>query len=241
MIRSTRSGPHDGSRSGAFTLIEIIIAMTIIAVIAAVAVPTLQGLNEEEKLREPLVTLADMVREVRQRAIREHRQYEIVFERDGVHAVPGNRDFPKRDEFLKYLEELRSPPEITEFDRQEPEKITVDHNEAAQPQGVKPLTAKPGDETKQDETGKPSEPEMPWTQTIAVGNGMKAAVLFWGDGEWDDLDGDRLRRWVFQPNGMASPMQVRLVTGGTQLEAAFDLLTGEMLHERSRPAKEIQP
>jgi len=240
MILSSRGGPRNGSRGGAFTLIEIIIAMTIIAVIAAVAVPTLQGLHEEEKAREPLTTLADMVQEIRQRAMRDHRPYEIIFERDGIHGIPGNRDFEKRDEFLKHLEELRTPPEITEFDRLEPEKMPVERNEASQPPGLKAMSDKAAGAGARDPDRKP-EPEMAWTKTITLGDGLTASVLLWGDGGWDDLEGDRLRRWVFQANGMASPAQLRFLTGNTELEAAFDLLTGEMLHERSRPAREIQP
>ncbi|MDB6136473.1 MAG: hypothetical protein JWM59_4716 [Verrucomicrobiales bacterium] len=246
MIRRSQGGPRSGDRRGGFTLIEIIIAMTIIAVIAAVAVPTLQGLNDGEKARAPLTALADMVQEVRGRAMREHRQYEIIFERGGIHAVPGNRDFLKRDEFLKWLEELRTPPAITEYERQEPEPgPAVERVEAAQPQGVRPLTSKAGpadnDKDKPADNDKnkdkPRAPEMPWNLTIAMENGTKPGVLFWGDGEWDDLQDGRVRRWVFQPNGMASPVQVRFTTGGTELEGAFDLLTGELVRERSGPAK----
>lgn len=244
MTRRSQGGPRNGDRGEAFTLIEIIIAMTIIAVIAAVAVPTLQGLNEEEKARAPLTALADMVQEVRGRAMREHRPYEIIFERDGVHAVPGNRDFLKREEFLKWLEELRTPPPITEYERQEQEPA-VERVEAVQPQGVRPLTGKGGPTAseaakpagKNKDQDKPGEPEMPWNLTIAMENGTKTGVLFWGDGEWDDLQDGRLRRWVFQPNGMASPVQVRFTTGGTELEGAFDLLTGELVRERSGPAR----
>lgn len=244
MSTRRQGGPRSGDRMEAFTLIEIIIAMTIIAVIAAVAVPTLQGLNDGEKARAPLTALADMVQEVRGRAMREHRQYEIIFERDGIHAVPGNRDFLKRDEFLKWLEELRTPPAITEYERQEPEPgPAVERVETVQPQGVRPLTGKDGPgaqksgEPADNDKDKPPAPEMPWSLTIAMENGTKPGVLFWGDGEWDDLQDGRVRRWVFQPNGMASPMQVRFTTGGTELEGAFDLLTGELVRERSGPAK----
>lgn len=290
MTRTCHSGPPSGDRGGAFTLIEIIIAMTIIAVIAAVAVPTLQGLNAEEKVRAPLTSLADMVQEVRSRALREHRPYTIYFERDGIHALQGNRDFAKRDEFLKYLEELRTPPEITEFEQQEPERTEPERNDPAQSAGSKPLGDKPSQSSTSSGNPSPSSPgsgenanrkesgespaggkrkarEMPWTESVVLngdsssgnGNGggsgsistsgsgsasgkaMQAAVLLWGDGEWDDLDSDRLRRWVFQNNGMASPAQVRLTTSGMELEAAFDLLTGELVRERIRPAQAGRP
>ena len=77
---------------------------------------------------------------------------------------------------------------------------------------------------------------MPWTLTLPMDK-MKCEVLIWGDGEWDPLEGDRMRRWVFQANGMASPAKVRLSVGATQLEAAFDTLTGEMTGERTQPTR----
>jgi hypothetical protein len=246
-------------------------------------------LNAEEKVRAPLASLAEMVQEVRSRALREHRPYTIYFERDGIHALPGNRDFAKRDEFLKYLDELRTPPEITEFEQQEPERTEPEHNDPAQSAGLKPLGNKPGQDSasggnpsptstassenaggsqngESQTGGKRKTREMPWTQSIVLngdasganrnagegqvgsiatsgssGKAMQAAVLLWGDGEWDDLDSDRLRRWVFQNNGMASPAQVRLTTRGMELEAAFDLLTGELTRERIRPAQAGRP
>ena len=46
---------------------------------------------------------------------------------------------------------------------------------------------------------------MPWTQSIALEPETECSVLLWGDGEWDVIEGDEARRWVFQPTGMASP------------------------------------
>lgn len=232
MINVCPGGPLVGFRKGAFTLIEIVVAMTIIAVIAAVAVPTLKGLNDDEKARAPLTALAAMVQEVRLRAMREHRPYEIVIERDGLHAIPGNRSFSGRDEFLKHLEELRTPPPVTRFDQVVPEKAAVEKVERAPMPGMKAMPEKPEAEKLPDDELK--VPELPWTQTIALEGGMRAEVLLWGDGEWEAVEGDVLRRWVFQQSGMASPAGVRLVKGSAELEGQFDVLTGEMTRERLR-------
>lgn len=221
------------SRTGAFTLIEIIVAMTIIAVIAAVAVPTLKGLNDDAKSRAPLQALAEMVQDVRQRAMKERRPYEILFERDGMHAIPGNRSFGERDEFLKHLEELRTPPVRTAFEHQKPAKPDVEKTEAPGIRGMKSPPMENGGKTSPGSEEEP--PEMPWTLTIPMEGKMKCELLLWGDGEWDLLEGDRMRRWVFQANGMLSPAKVRLTLGATQLEAAFDPLTGEMTGESTRP------
>lgn len=219
-------------------MIEIVVAITILAVIAAVAVPTLRGLREEEQAREPVREIAELVQEVRQRAIQEKRAYQIVIERDGLHAVPGADTFLKRDEFLKFLEDLRTPPPATGMNRTEPERAGVARQEVqGRPEasssaadrfsGQAAADARPGEE---------AEPVMPWTKSVELEGVAECRALLWGDGEWDAIEGNELRCWVFQPTGMASPMRLKLVLGGVECEAGFDALTGEIVSERSRPA-----
>ena len=201
----------------AFTLIEIVVALTIISVIAAVAVPTLRGLDRDEKARVPIKTLAEVVQEVRQRAMQERRAYQIVFEREGFHASAAMYPYAKRDEFLKHLEELRMPPIAEAIQRPVAlrQEVTNGHPEAGappEPQGI----------------------EMPWTLSVPLAEGTECEVLMWGDGDWELMEGEKLRRWVFQPTGMANPAQVRLRTRDSELEGRFDLLTGEMSGERAR-------
>jgi prepilin-type N-terminal cleavage/methylation domain-containing protein len=91
--------PLRGSREGAFTLIEIVVALTIIAIIAAVAIPTLKGIGREERARAPVAALASLVQEVRARALRERKPYQIVFEKTGLHGLAdgfptANREVP---------------------------------------------------------------------------------------------------------------------------------------------------
>ena len=45
-----------GLRRKAFTLVEIVVSLTILGIIAAVAIPTMKGLNNDEKVREPVAT-----------------------------------------------------------------------------------------------------------------------------------------------------------------------------------------
>ena len=80
--------------------------------------------------------------------------------------------------------------------------------------------------------------ELPWTLTIPLEQGTECEVLMWGDGEWDLIEGEKMRRWVFQPTGMANPARVRLRTGTLELEAGFDVLTGELVGERTRSSAE---
>jgi prepilin-type N-terminal cleavage/methylation domain-containing protein len=214
MTQATNSGPPGGPVGRAFTLVEIVVSLTIIAVIACVAIPTMKGLKRDEQTRQPIASLAEIVQEARHRAMRERRSYQIVFEPEGIHASPAMYPYGKREDFLKALDELRHPPPVETIERTEVER---------------------------DEDGKkvkPKKPELPWTASIALETGMECGVLMWGDGEWDVLDGGKMRRWVFQPAGMANPARIRLRNseGGPEREAEFDTLTGEVIAERTRLA-----
>src|ERR1700710_2768241 len=92
-------------RKRAFTLIEIVVALTIVAVIAAVAIPTVKGLDRDERMRAPIKTLGELVQQVRERAMRERRPYQIVFEHEGIHASPAMYPYQKREEYLEHFEE----------------------------------------------------------------------------------------------------------------------------------------
>jgi prepilin-type N-terminal cleavage/methylation domain-containing protein len=216
----------------AFTLIEIVVSLTIIAVIAAVAIPTLKGLDRDEKARVPIKTLAAVVQEVRDRAMRERRSYQIVFEREGIHASPSMYPYDKRDEFLKELENLRMPPLDEPIERESVERVEVQRQDVVNGHPLDEVAVVPAEVT--------WHWEPPWTQTIPIEQGTECEVLMWGDGEWDVIEGEKMRRWVFQPTGMASPARVRLRTGDLELEAGFDALTGELIGERTR-SKATQP
>ncbi len=220
MILVRHSEPPAGFCERAFTLIEIVVALTIIAVISAVAIPTLKGLDREEKARVPMKTLAEMVLEVRERAMRERRPYQIVFEHEGIHASPAMYPYEKREDFLEHFEEMRTPPPREVIERVEVTRQEIEGRPQAAAQGETPLF------------------QPPWTVTIPLEEGTECEVLMWGDGEWDVIEGDKMRRWVFQPTGMANPARVRLHTRTADLEAGFDLLTGEMVGERTRPIAE---
>jgi len=219
------------ARITAFTLIEIVVALTIIAVITAVAIPTLSGLSRDEKAREPIKELEEIVQEARHRAMTEGETYQIVFEREGIHASPSMFPYERRDEFLKQLEELRTPPKIETIERVTTERTEVQREEMVnRPEQTALATEKP-------ETVTPYTFKMPWTVSIPIPNGTECEVLMWGDGEWDLIEGEEMRRWVFQPTGMASPARVRLRNDSLELEARFDALTGEPIGERATPPK----
>ncbi len=227
MIPPRNSEVRGSFGGGAFTLVEIVVALTIAAVIAAVAIPTLKGLGREEAARVPITTLAGIVQEVRQRAMREHRAYQIVFEHEGIHASPAMHPYERREDFLKHLEEMRTPPRIDFIERIAIERAEVKRDEIDGRASAQPAIVKKDERPRF---------QLPWTATIPLSAETKCEVLMWGDGEWDVIEGDKMRRWVFQPTGMANPARVRLRTEAAELEASFDLLTGELISERTRLA-----
>ena len=226
MIDTRKSEPQLGSKACAFTLIEIVVALTVIAVAMAVAIPTLKGLDQDERTRAPLKQLAEIVQEARSQAMREGRPFQIVFEREGIHASPSMFPFEKRDEFLKFLEEMRTPPRPEEIERLQAERQEVQRQEV--------INARPTEQLPGEKRDDPPLFRLPWTVTIPIAEGTECEVLMWGDGEWDVIEGDKMRRWTFQPTGMANPARVRLRTGEAEIEAGFDLLTGELVGERRR-------
>lgn len=226
-------------QKGGFSLIEIVVALTITAVVAAVAIPSLKGLQQDEQSQVPVRELAELVQEVRSRAVREGRPYQIVFERGGVHAMEGSRPFSKREELMEHLEELRRPPVITETHRELPERPEVSREAPRQeafaggaassrPQAL-PTGSPPPAEV-------PAGPVLPWVESITLAGKSACSVLLWGDASWDTMEGDKLRAWVFQPTGMLSPARVRLQQEGNEMEASFDPMTGELVAGRSGPA-----
>lgn len=247
MFRHRHNESPRGSRAAAFTLIEIVVALTVVAVIAAVAIPTLKGMGREERARAPVTALAALVQEVRQRAARENRPYQIVFERTGIHALADGFPAAQREEFLKALDEAITPPPGQAIERPAP-VVTVVETAAppgpvaiglAAPPPPEPTAPAPpppppanGPAPAPEPAGGPPPWHPPWTVSIPLPDRSECEILFWGDAEWDPLEADDIRRWVFQPSGIASPVRLRLRTEAVEIEIAFDALTGEVTRER---------
>ena len=65
--------------SRAFTLIEIVIAVAILTVVLLMAVPSLNGVLADRKLRASLDGFNKLVREAQERSVNEHRAYLLVW------------------------------------------------------------------------------------------------------------------------------------------------------------------
>ena len=75
-------------RAGGFTLLEIVIAVFILLLLMGLAVPSLNGVMADRRLRSSLDRFNGLVRQAHERSLAEHRAYLIVMEEDGVVLRP---------------------------------------------------------------------------------------------------------------------------------------------------------
>ncbi len=183
--------------------------MTVIALLMAAAVPSIQGIIREHQAREPLREMAEMARAVRKRAMRFQRPYQLGFDAAGCFAAPYFQPYGQAEEYERLRLEQQSrelegnlaEAAISRFGGRESEEI--------------------------------ADPDADFLERYEWPEGMTVRVRFWGDSEWEDLSGARFRRWVFQPTGIARPLVVQFENEGVFLEATFNPLTAEIERERS--------
>ena len=75
-------------RPPAFTLVEIVIAVAIMATLLLLAVPSLEGVLADRKLRASLDSFNNLVRQAQERSVSEHRAYLIVWTDKGAFVQP---------------------------------------------------------------------------------------------------------------------------------------------------------
>jgi prepilin-type N-terminal cleavage/methylation domain-containing protein len=83
-------------RCRAFTLVEIVIAVAIMATLLLLAVPSLTGVIADRRLRASLDGFNALVREAQERSVAEHRAYLLVWTDKNVFLQP--EAFAKDDE-----------------------------------------------------------------------------------------------------------------------------------------------
>jgi prepilin-type N-terminal cleavage/methylation domain-containing protein len=74
--------------SRAFTLVEIVIAVAIMATLLLLAVPSLTGVIADRRLRTSLDEFNKLVRQAQERSVSEHRSYLLVWTDKNVFLRP---------------------------------------------------------------------------------------------------------------------------------------------------------
>jgi len=201
--------------TAAFTLVELIIAISVVAVLTGVAVPVYYSVQRERIAREPVNELFSMAREARLRAIREARPYEIVFSRDGVRARLFLQPYGGTETFETErlaMEELARRDAMVE---------------ASRARGIDLGNVAPDRRREQFEEGLRYQAEYSYPE------GVRCSLRFWNDTQWVSLEGAEVRRWIFQPSGMCDPLKFRVEAQDHFFEVEFHPLTADIRSERS--------
>lgn len=213
----TTSGTGEVSASRrAFTLVELVIAISVLAILTGLAVPAIDSVQKERLAREPVNRLALLAREVRGRAMAEERPYQILFDGQGFRASRFLRPYagPEEAEAIRLdLEQIAEREEMIE---------------ASQARGIQVEEAAPPD---------PKEEQvregLRYFQEYDYPADVQVSVRFWNDIEWVPLNGAEYKRWIFQPSGMCEPMRFRVEAEKSFFEVEFHPLTADVKSEKS--------
>ena len=203
------------SHESGLTLVELVIAIAVVVLLTGIAVPTIDGVQRERVAREPVNELYRLARDVRLRAMREQRPYQIVFLREGFRASRFFNPYGGREEF----DNLK-----TELDLLEQRQAMID---ASQARGINLSSEESDPKLDQLEEG------IRYFAEYDVSEGIDYSLKFWDDTQWVSMRGETFRRWVFQPSGMCEPMKIRVESDGSFFEIEFHPLTADIKSERS--------
>lgn len=206
-------GTGKQSQQAGFTLVELVVVMTVLGIMAAIAIPSVDGLLDERRAREPVTSLLTMAREVRFRAIAEQRPYQIVLDRGGFRASRYFNPYGGIEGFDSLQEQLQ-------LRQQEQEFVEASRQRGGEDQGsqVKNVAATAG---------------LSFTQGYKLPDSIDYSVRAWRDTDWRSMEGSTFFRWVFQPSGMCDPIKVKFSHEAAYFEVEFHPLTADIRDENS--------
>jgi prepilin-type N-terminal cleavage/methylation domain-containing protein len=208
-----------------FTLIEMVLVLTLLAIVASLTIPIVSGLKEDELARKPMTELKNLAKEVRLRAMTDQRPYQIAFTSKGFTAT-------------RYLSPYMQASQIEEF----LQKNQIEEDQKAEINGG----GNGGNDDKdapQEALPNPNAPNQPlppapaykeWTKQYTLPENTHYSIQFWYELNPTPIDGDTVKLWVFQPSGIVIPMTIGLDRDSSHYDASFNALTADMIKQTSR-------
>ena len=99
----------------AFTLLEVLLVITLLVMLAGFSWPLLGGVREAEELHESAQRLKTLIQMCRARAMNESRRYRITFRTDGTLKVRRQRDpLYAPQEYYRFREQWATTPAVLE-------------------------------------------------------------------------------------------------------------------------------
>lgn len=204
----------------AFTLVEIVVVLTILAVLSAMTVPALIGLEKERAARAPIDALERLVRTVRGKAMAEQMPYQIGFDSRGFHAARYYNPYGEAEEFDQIATEAAAMEQRQEI-------IDASRNRYGD------LGEETPEQKAERERIEGLRAGAAYIETYELPDGLRCEVRTLGDTDWVDVKSGLFKRWVFQPSGMCAPMKVRIQNDTAYFEVDFHPLTGQIRREKS--------
>lgn len=197
----------------AFTLLEIVIAITIVAIITAATIPSFRGFKDEQIAREPLAALSKMAKEARLHAMREKRPYQIAFTANHLTATRYFSPYLQAAQLEEFIQKTAIDSEAQEIE-----------DEKKRAAGVSTTS-----EVKPDTTAVYRE----WTDRYDLPEGTTYSVKIWHEVEATPIEGETVKLWVFQPSGLCTPLTVKMERETALFEVGFSALTADIITEKS--------
>jgi len=198
-----------------FTLVEVVITLSVLAVLVGISVPAISGLQRQHEARQPVTELVRMARTVRGRAMTEQHPYQIAFDHRGFHAAEyfspygGIEEF---DELVTELEAAERTQEIVGASQKRMGNIGGQGNAGEEGGNVK---------------------RSLFFERYELPAGIRYEIMMRGDQDWVDMSGGEFKRWVFQSSGMCDPFKIRIQSDKSYFEVSFHSLTGDISEEKS--------
>ncbi|WP_395744590.1 Tfp pilus assembly protein FimT/FimU [Prosthecobacter sp.] len=202
----------------AFTLVEIVIALTIVAVLAAATMPMLKGFQEERIAREPVTALLKLAREARMRAMQEKRPYQVAFHATGFTASRYFNPYLQLAELNEFLQSAEEQPAV-ESTLEEGEKTDLDNGAGSNKTTELPLA--------------PPAPKFDehWSEKYDLPKEVKYQIQHWYDAEPTTIEGEVVKLWVFQPSGVCQPLKIHVEGPSSTFDVEFGALTADIVKE----------
>lgn len=210
----------------AFTLVEIVIALTIVAILTAAAIPSFQGFREEQAAREPVIALVRMAKEARLRAMQEKRPYQIAFHSGGFNA---SRHF---NPYLQ-LAELNEFIAADEAGIKGIQDDDVQDDPDSEVNNAKPSTALPL-------APPPPKLDNQWHEDYTLPTGTTYNLQYWHEVQPTPIEGELVKLWVFQPSGICQPISIDIQRETASFHIEFSALQPISPAKSSTSSNEVQ-
>jgi prepilin-type N-terminal cleavage/methylation domain-containing protein len=119
---------HRAPRSHAFTLIEIMVVIGIMAIVMTMSVPMVYKIWRKEPMRTALSSVEEVLSNARARAILQNTRTEVIFHpKEGRFEISGGSAAPRSDSAASVGTEINpSPASDSGLSGQLPDGVTID-------------------------------------------------------------------------------------------------------------------